>query len=83
MTKLLYFSAQWCGPCKTFGPVMDRVSQSGIPVEKIDVDQQGNLAAQYSIRNVPTVIKVNASGNAIDKFVGVKSEQQVREFYNG
>ncbi len=81
--KLLYFSASWCMPCRAFGPIMEKVSQSRIPVQKVDVDLDGDLAAQYGIRNVPTVIKVDASGNAVDKFVGVKSEQQVKEFFNG
>ena len=80
--KLLYFSAPWCGPCRVFGPIMDEVAQSGIPMQKINVDEDSNLTTKYSIRNVPTVIKVDNNGNMIDSFVGVKSKQQVIEFYN-
>jgi len=35
MNKLIYISASWCGPCKMFGPVMAKVADSGIPVQKI------------------------------------------------
>lgn len=80
--KLLYFSAGWCTPCRFYGPTMDKVAQSGIPVQKVDVDEQGDLTAKYGIRNVPTVIKVDEQGNSLGKLVGVKSEQQVKDFYN-
>jgi thioredoxin 1 len=80
--KLLYFSAPWCGPCRVFGPIMDKVAQSGVPVQKINVDDNSDLTMKYSIRNVPTVIKVDSKGNMISSFVGVKNQQQVIEFYN-
>ncbi len=80
--KLLYFSAPWCGPCRVFGPIMDKVAQSGVPIQKINVDDNSDLTMKYSIRNVPTVIKVDNKGNMISSFVGVKNQQQVIEFYN-
>jgi thioredoxin len=82
MKKLIYFSAPWCGPCKMFGPVMDRISQSGIPVEKINVDTTPAVAAAYNVRSVPTVVLVNASGNEISRFVGVKPENEVKQLFN-
>lgn len=82
MKKLIYFSTPWCGPCKMFGPVMDRISQSGIPVEKINVDNAPAVAAAYNVRSVPTVVLVNASGNEISRFVGVKPENEVRQLFN-
>ena len=39
MKKILYFSAKWCGPCKQLGPVMDSLSAEGLPIQKIDVDE--------------------------------------------
>lgn len=82
MKKILYFSAPWCGPCKQFGPVMDRISQTGILVEKVNVDNAPAVAAAYNVRSVPTVIVVNGSGNEIGRSVGMLSENQVRELYN-
>jgi thioredoxin-like negative regulator of GroEL len=82
MKKLIYVSAKWCGPCKTFSPIMDKVSASGIPVEKVDADSTSDVLTKYGVRNIPTVIKVDNNGNMLDKFVGVKSEQEVINFYN-
>ncbi len=80
--KLIYFSAPWCGPCKTFGPIMEQVSRT-YQVQKVNVDQDTTLSAKYGIRNVPTVVKVDANGNMVDKFVGVKSMEQIGRFING
>ncbi len=82
MKKLLYFSAAWCQPCKMFGPIMDEVSEENIPVQKVDVDAENELSQKYQIRNVPTVILVNKEGTEVAKFIGVKSKQQVIDFYN-
>jgi len=82
MKKLIYFSAPWCGPCRQFGPVMDRVSQSGIPVEKINVDKAPQVAAAYIVRSIPTTIVADDWGREISRFVGAKSEQEVKDFFN-
>ena len=81
MKKLIYFSAPWCGPCRMFGPVMERISQSGIPVEKINVDNAPQVAAAYTVKSVPTTILVDGEGKEISRFVGAKSEQEIREIY--
>ena len=82
MKKILYFSAPWCGPCKQFGPIMDRISQTGILVEKVNVDNAPAVAAAYNVRSVPTVIVVSSTGNEIGRSVGMLSESQVRQLYN-
>ena len=82
MKKILYFSAPWCGPCKQFGPIMDRISQTGILVEKLNVDNAPAVAAAYNVRSLPTVIVVNSTGNEIGRSVGMLSESQVRQLYN-
>lgn len=82
MKKLMYFSAPWCGPCRMFGPVMERIQASGIPVEKVNVDNAPAVAAAYNVRSVPTTILVDAQGNELKKFVGVKSQAEVEAFYN-
>lgn len=83
MNKLVYISATWCGPCKMFGPTMEKVAATGIPVRKVDADQDKQVLSDYQIRSVPAVIKVDSSGKMLDKFVGVKSMQEVVNFYNG
>ena len=81
--KLLYFSAPWCGPCKMFGPMMDRLAAEGINIQKVNIDTENELTAKYGIRSVPSVIKVDSNGNSVDMFVGIKDAQFVKQFYNG
>jgi thioredoxin-like negative regulator of GroEL len=80
--QLWYFSAPWCGPCKSFGPTMDRVESKGIPVNKINIDYDANATTKFGIKSVPTVILVD-NEQEVKRFVGVKSEQQVIDWYNG
>jgi thioredoxin 1 len=80
MKKILYFSAPWCGPCKQFAPVMEQIGQT-VPVEKINVDEQSDLAATYGIRNVPTVL-ILKDGQVAQKFVGVQPPNMILESYN-
>jgi thiol-disulfide isomerase/thioredoxin len=49
MKQLWYFSAPWCGPCKQFGPTMDRVSNQGIPVNKVNVDYEPDATTKFGI----------------------------------
>lgn len=81
--KLVYFSAPWCGPCRMFGPVMDRLAGEGLNIEKVNVDENQQAAMKYGIRSVPTVIKVDSSGEVVDMFVGAKDANFVKQFYNG
>lgn len=83
MNKLIYISASWCQPCKMFGPVMEKVAATGIPVTKVDADQDQQALVDFQVRSVPAVIKVDGSGKMLDKFIGVKSMQEVLNFYNG
>jgi thioredoxin 1 len=80
MKKILYFSASWCLPCKQFAPVMEQIGQT-VPVEKINVDEQSDLAATYGIRNVPTVL-ILKDGQVAQKFVGVQPPNMILESYN-
>jgi thioredoxin 1 len=71
--KYLYFSAPWCGPCRMLGPIMEKVGQK-YTVEKINVDENEELSAQFGIRSVPTVILVDESNTELERTVGVKAE---------
>jgi thioredoxin 1 len=55
MKQLLYFSAPWCGPCKMLAPLMDELAQT-YPIRKINIDNQPELAREYSITSIPTTI---------------------------
>ena len=81
MKKILYFSASWCSPCRTLGPIMESLSGQ-INYEKIDVDNNQDLPIKYGIRNVPTLVLVE-NGEAVGKLVGVQSKETILNFYNG
>jgi len=81
MKKLLYFSAVWCGPCKQLGPIMNEIS-STIPVKKIDVDQNPEMAQKYGVRNIPTVILINGQGQELAKKIGFNPKQTYLDMYN-
>ena len=57
MKTMKYFSATWCGPCKTFKPVMNEIAGEGHSVQFIDIDLQQDLAAKYNVRSVPTTVR--------------------------
>jgi len=82
MNKLIYISATWCGPCRLFSPVMNKVAASGIPVVKMDADKDQQSIAKYGVRSIPTVIKVDLNDDEVSRLVGAKSESEVIAFYN-
>ena len=82
MKKILYFSASWCGPCKTLGPIMESVSGQ-VNYQKIDVDNNQELSMKYGIRNIPTLVLVDESGTELNRSTGVLQKQQIIDFYNG
>ena len=57
---LLYFTAPWCGPCKQFGPIVEKfkTNHPDVMVVKIDVDEKRDLAGLYGVRGIPTVISL-------------------------
>ena len=81
MKKILYFSAAWCGPCKTLGPIMESLSGQ-INYDKIDVDDNQDLSIEYGVRNIPTLVLVE-NGEAKGRLVGIQSKESILNFYNG
>ena len=78
MKNLKYFSAAWCGPCKTFKPIIEEISSEGHSVQFIDIDTSSDLAERYNVRSVPTVV-VEENGIEIDRFIGTQSNQTILE----
>jgi thioredoxin 1 len=78
MKQLFYFSAEWCVPCQTLGPIMDQVSQK-IPVQKINIDYEADVTSKYKVFSIPTVILVE-KGQELRRFTGPKSLQQILDF---
>jgi thioredoxin 1 len=76
MKTAKYFTATWCGPCKTFKPVMNEVASEGYSVQILDIDQNKALTQQYNVRSVPTTI-IEENGVEVDRFVGAIPKQSV------
>ena len=83
MKKIIYFSAQWCGPCKQFAPVINQLQSEGVNIQKVDVDKEQDLSTQYGIRNIPTIIKVDNQGVEIKRVLGMQNKNQIIDLYNG
>ena len=81
MRQIFYFTAPWCQPCQTLGPIMDKVSNQ-LPVEKINIDYEMDRARGANVMSVPTVILVE-NGQEVHRFKGVRSYEQVIQFING
>ena len=81
MRKLFYYSADWCVPCQSFGPIMNQVS-AVIPIVKVNVDYEADVTARANVRSVPTVILVE-NEQEVRRFTGAKSYQEVMQFING
>lgn len=79
---LIDFWATWCEPCKTLGPVLEKLAgeyNGAFQLAKVDVDKEQQLAAAFQIRSVPTVILLKG-GQPVDGFPGAVTEGQLREF---
>mgnify|MGYP002628055307 CR=1 FL=1 len=70
---LVDFWAAWCGPCRMVGPIVDELAiefEGRAVVGKVDVDKEGEIAMQFGIRNIPTLL-IFKNGEVVDKQVGV------------
>lgn len=79
---LVDFWATWCGPCKTLGPLLEKLAgeyNGAFRLAKVDVDKEQQIAAAFQIRSVPTVYLVKG-GQLVDGFPGAVTEGQLREF---
>ncbi|WP_266181166.1 thioredoxin [Dyella humicola] len=79
---LVDFWATWCGPCKTLGPMLEKLAaeyNGAFRLGKVDVDANQQLAGMFGIRSIPTVMLVK-DGQILDGFAGALPEGQLREF---
>ena len=71
---LVDFFATWCGPCQMLGPVLDELSDNvDYKIVKVDVDQASDLAAQFRVRSVPTMV-IFKDGQPVETLVGFMTQ---------
>jgi putative thioredoxin len=74
--------AEWCGPCRTLGPVLERVvGETGgqVALAKVDIDSNPQVAAAFQVQSIPAVFAIS-QGKVVDSFIGALPEPRVREF---
>ena len=74
--------AEWCGPCRTLGPILERVvAETGgkVALVKVDIDTNPQVAATFQVQSIPAVFAISDS-KVVDSFIGALPEPAVREF---
>jgi thioredoxin 1 len=80
---LLQFSAEWCGPCKILTPIIkelseDNTSKTNVGIGKVNVDESGEVAKSYGIRNIPTLLLFK-DGEISERMVGIVSKSDLQK----
>ena len=77
--QLMDFYADWCGPCKTQDPILEEIEEDWgerFELVQIDVDEEQNIANEYQVRSLPTLIVENDDG-IVERFVGVTQREDI------
>ncbi len=76
------FWATWCGPCRRITPIIEQLAEEyagRVSVGKCDVEESEDLAAQFGITSVPTIVFLNADAQPVNRMVGVQSKARLEE----
>lgn len=79
-TVLVDFYATWCGPCKMMSPILENIAEenANVKVVKVDIDKNQDLAMQYNVMSIPTMI-IFKNGEATKTFVGVTDKHNLSD----
>lgn len=81
---LVDFWAEWCGPCKMLAPILDELAQEydgRVKIGKVNIDEHQELAAQYGIRSIPTLLLFR-QGQVADQIVGLRSKRDLKASFD-
>jgi thioredoxin 1 len=78
MRKVLGFTASWCQPCKAMAKVLEDVG-TDMPIEVIDIDEQSELAVEYGIRSVPTLVMIDENIE-VRRMVGLVTKEKLKNW---
>ena len=81
---LVDFWAEWCGPCKMLGPILDELAdeyKGKVKIGKVNIDDHQTLAAQYGIRSIPTLLLFH-HGEVSDQLVGLRSKRELKSSFD-
>ena len=83
-TVLIDFYADWCGPCRMVSPIVDEVAEEHPEylICKVNVDQEGELAAQFGVASIPTLV-VMKNGQVVTKSSGARPKAQILKLLEG
>jgi thioredoxin 1 len=79
---MLYFTADWCNPCKRTKPFADELISEGANIKFIDADAEPDMVKNFKILSVPTFILIK-NGEEVNRMNGAKTKEQLLEFLNG
>ena len=81
---LVDFWAEWCGPCKMLAPILDELAteyDGRVRIGKVNIDDHQELAAQYGIRSIPTLLLFH-QGQVADQIVGLRSKRDLKASFD-
>lgn len=81
MKKVYRFTASWCQPCKALATIIEDINVTA-PIEVVDIDANKELAIQYRVRSVPTLIMVDDTGKEVKRMTGVQAKNLVESWLN-
>jgi len=80
MLKILRFTASWCAPCKSLAKNLEEANL-GLPIEVVDIDVYDDVAMEYGIRSVPTLVLMGENNTVIRRITGAKTVSELRTWF--